>query len=226
MKAILFDLDGTLVDREASLEPFLRGQYDRCLLRSMGVDYTSFRDRYLALDGCGFTPRPQVYQTLITEYALDVITEALVLDFRTHIGGHSLLFPDTHEVLRQLRADGYKLGIITNGSMEAQSAKIHTCGLDSLIDSVLVSAQEGVKKPDAVIFQRAAERLSVEPVECVFVGDHPRLDVQGPQSVGMTTVWQRGCLPWPDDLTISPNYTIDRIAELLPIVYGSGSSAA
>lgn len=221
IQAVLFDLDGTLTDRQASLAPFLKGQYARCLSQFRNINGAAFHDRYMQLDEFGFTPRPQVYQTLVTEYSLSTTVEELVADFRAHIGGHSVLFPDTQDILRQLRADGCKLGIITNGSFEAQSEKIRTCKLDSFVDTILISAQEGIKKPEPEIFYRAAQRLSVKPTERLFVGDHPRLDVQGPQSVGMVAVWQKGFLAWPDDLAVSPDYTIDRIAELIPIVRGN-----
>ena len=46
IKAILFDLDGTLVDRGASLATFLKGQYTRCLSQSGSVDYAAFRARF------------------------------------------------------------------------------------------------------------------------------------------------------------------------------------
>ena len=70
------------------------------------------------------------------------------------------------------------------------------------------------------------QRLSAEPSECVFVGDHPLFDVHGARSVGMIAVWLRGSLPWPDHLTVPPDHTIDRIAELLPIVCGNRPPSA
>lgn len=218
IKAVLFDLDGTLLDRQAALEPFLRAQYDRCLSQSENIGYEPFRDRYLQLDECGSTSRPQLYQTLVTDFALKCTANALVGDFRAHIGTHSIVFPFTYNVLGRLRTEEYKLGIVTNGSLEAQSAKIRTCHLEDFVDTILISAQEGVKKPDAEIFHRAAEYLCVDPAECVFVGDNPRHDIHGAQAVSMITVWLKGCLPWPADLSVSPDYTINGIAEMLPIL--------
>ena len=67
----------------------------------------------MKLDENGYTPRPDLYQFLVTEFSLNTTPEALVADFRAHFGSHTVLFPGTREVLSQLRSDGYQLGIIS-----------------------------------------------------------------------------------------------------------------
>lgn len=126
-------------------------------------------------------------------------------------------FPDAEGVLRQLRTRGYRLGIVTNGSIESQRAKLLSSGLAGLVEEVLISAEEKVKKPDVEIFVRAAERLGVKVEESVFVGDNPPTDIGGAHYAGMKTVWLKRHLAWPEDLSVVPNYTVSRLAELLAI---------
>ena len=95
--------------------------------------------------------------------------------------------------------------------------KLRVTGLLPLVDLIVISENEQVKKPDPLIFRRAAERLAVQAAECVFVGDHPRNDVYGAGIVGMKTVWYSGEQQWPAEQEIAPNYTIQALGELLAI---------
>lgn len=83
------------------------------------------------------------------------------------------------------------MGVITNGRGKLQRGIIHALGIESYLDVVLVSEEEGVRKPDPLIFRRALERVGVEPEEAVFVGDHPEVDVEGAHAAGLRTIWKR-----------------------------------
>lgn len=217
MRAILFDLDDTLLDREASVGVFLQGQYLR--YKPVHVSYEAYRDRFRELDEHGYVDKRQVYQTLIDEFAIPASVGELVADFRSKAWDDSRLFPDASKVLKQLRRQGYKLGVITNGSMESQFAKLHKSGLASFVDVALISEEEKVKKPDVAIFERAAYKLGVRTAMCVFVGDNPLVDIGGAYDAGMKTVWRKGYLSWPEGLAVVPDYTITALTELLAITF-------
>lgn len=87
----------------------------------------------------------------------------------------------------------------------------------ALVDEVLISAKEKVKKPDREIFVRAAERLGVRVEESIFVGDNPQTDIVGAYEAGMQTVWLKRYLAWPEYLAVVPDYTVSALAELLAI---------
>jgi putative hydrolase of the HAD superfamily len=76
------------------------------------------------------------------------------------------------EVLRELRRRGYRLGLITVCSEEVPRLWSETT-LAPLIDEAVFSCSVGVAKPDRRIYEIAAERLGVEPRECVFIDDQP-----------------------------------------------------
>lgn len=217
IKAILFDLDETLLDREAMIERFLVGQYARLALQR--PTYAVYHARFKELDQHGYADRYQVFQTLAAEFALPLSAEELLADFRGHVWQHSQPFPDAYAVLKALRSRGYPLGLITNGSSEAQRGKLNATDLAPYFDVILVSEEEKIKKPEAAIFLRAAGKLKVAPAECVFVGDNPQADIGGAQQVGMTTVWRRGYLAWPEQLPFTPDYSIDELSQLLTIAF-------
>jgi putative hydrolase of the HAD superfamily len=215
IKAILFDLDDTLLDRTLSLAEFVKQQHQRYKLEH--VAYETYHRRFLELDERGYAAKPHVFQTLITEFAVPASVEALLADFEQGAWTSCTLLPDVAVVLAELRVRGYKLGVITNGEDWSQMRKLRVTGLLPLLDLIVISGNEQVKKPDPLIFTRAAERLAVRPDECAFVGDHARNDIYGAGAVGMKTVWYPGEQQWPAEQAIAPDYTIQSLGELLAI---------
>lgn len=215
IRAVLFDLDDTLLDRATTIDGFLPGQHQR--YAAPHVPYSVYRQRFHALDRHGYGDKLQLFTTLVAEFALPTTAQVLLADFRQHAWRTCQLFSDARAVLAALRARGYRLGIITNGSSGSQRAKLHATGLQELVDVSLISAEEGVKKPEPIIFERAAQRLGVAHPDCLFVGDNPRTDIGGAAGAGFATVWCRRALPWPDQLATRASYTIGQLQELLAL---------
>lgn len=69
--------------------------------------------------------------------------------------------------------------MITNGFTDFQWMNIKVLGIDHYFDTILVSEQEGIKKPHKDIFLRALKALDVSAEESVYIGDHPGNDVLG-----------------------------------------------
>ena len=101
----------------------------------------------------------------------------------------------------------------------ASRVRIHArCGatqLPTLVDAVLISEREGVRKPNPEIFRRAVARLGVEVSQTWFIGDNPDDDVAGAIAVGLRTFW-RECLDWATPTVACE--VIRSLDELLPLV--------
>ena len=95
------------------------------------------------------------------------------------------------DTLDILKTEGYSLGVITNGRETFQSRTLQGLGVEGYFKIILISEIEGVRKPDAEIFDRALQKLGVTGEQSVFVGDHPIADILGAKSVGMKAVWFR-----------------------------------
>ncbi|MGH1342969.1 MAG: HAD-IA family hydrolase [Nannocystales bacterium] len=91
--------------------------------------------------------------------------------------------PDARECLGLLRARGVRLALISNWDDRLRST-LEGLGLVSVFDALLISGEEGVEKPDAEIFLRAAHRLRIAPERSLMVGDDPDTDAVGARSVG------------------------------------------
>ena len=190
LKAVIFDLDGTLLDRDSSLAAFVAAQY-RDLASSLSpAPSEDFLKRFLELDDHGSVWKDKVYQSLVLEFGIAKIGwEELLQDYVTNFRRYCVPFPGTTEALALLAESGYKLAIVSNGRHPFQLHSAEALGIVSMFEFVMVSEQEGVRKPDPEIFRRALERLGVSAREAVYVGDHPATDVQATRRAGLKTIW-------------------------------------
>jgi putative hydrolase of the HAD superfamily len=108
------------------------------------------------------------------------------------------VFPDVLEGLERLRAGGVRLGVLSNASSEL-TLFLQALGLLESFDFAVVSAVEGIKKPDRRIFERAVERAGVGANEAVHVGDMFVEDVMGARGAGLRPLFmdrgKRGLFP-------------------------------
>ncbi|WP_260170266.1 HAD family hydrolase [Deinococcus radiopugnans] len=175
----MFDLDGTLHDRNATARRWLEGHVQRFDLPA------AYAARFLVLDDFGYRPKAEVMPLLVREFGLAHPAQALLDDFSAHFMAAPVPMPHAHSVLRALRARGVRLGVVTNGWSEVQTACLNGCGLTELVDDVVISQAVGLSKPDPAIYRLALTRLGADASSTWFVGDSPRNDIMGPQAVGL-----------------------------------------
>ncbi len=96
-------------------------------------------------------------------------------------------YPETLPVLRELRAAGHVLVVVSNWDRSLPEWVGHT-GLLDAVDGVVTSAEAGAPKPDGRIFARALALAGAVPGEAVHVGDSPEADVAGARAAGLRAV--------------------------------------
>jgi putative hydrolase of the HAD superfamily len=97
------------------------------------------------------------------------------------------LFPECIPTLQAVRAAGLVVGLISNFEEWLEGMLIEM-EVAHLFDFMVISGKEGIEKPDPAIFHLALERSGIAPETAIYVGDHPKLDVEAAQSVGMGAV--------------------------------------
>jgi putative hydrolase of the HAD superfamily len=97
-------------------------------------------------------------------------------------------FDDAHLVLATLRKR-HVLGLVTNGAACLQREKLEATELGQYFQTVVVSADIGVAKPDPAIFRCAVSDLGIGLSDAVMVGDNQWRDVEGATALGMAAVW-------------------------------------
>ncbi|MEV5568322.1 HAD family hydrolase, partial [Streptomyces sp. NPDC052196] len=179
-RLVLFDLDGTLADRQSALKDAVTGL---CQTHSLVPDAEEWLraelvDRANASD----------FARLKEAFDLEVPAEQLWQEYVDRMAAAVTCRPDVLAGLARLRAAAWTIGVITNGAGDIQRTKLAASGLADLIDGVAVSGDLEIRKPDLRLFQLAASRCSVNLADGGWmVGDNPAGDIGGGQRAGLRT---------------------------------------
>jgi HAD superfamily hydrolase (TIGR01509 family) len=179
IRALLLDLDDTLVDRDAAVRGWLRAW----LPAPVAIE------PLVALDRGGRGPRRALFAAVA---ALARVSAAAVhRSFVREVPARMRLRPDADALLRRF---GGATAIVSNGPGRLQRAKIAAAGLVGRVDHVLVSGEHGARKPDPAIFRAALALTGVGADEALVVGDDPATDLAGARAAGIAAVLVRS--PW------------------------------
>ena len=98
------------------------------------------------------------------------------------------IIPGAIELLEYLRPR-YRMFILSNGFKELQSRKMHTAGIDSYFDAVILSEDIGVNKPDSRLYRHALDHTSSALEESIMIGDMFDTDIAGAANIGMDSIY-------------------------------------
>jgi putative hydrolase of the HAD superfamily len=209
IKAILFDVNGTLIDIETD-----EGRERIYRTISKFLDYQGapitpdrLRERYFALMNEQFKASREefpefdavaIWQSLLQEEAgagrslppdrIRQLPLFLAHLYRAISRKRLELYPDVSRVLEEFRPR-YALGVVTDAQSAYAGPEMRALGLGDLFSPVVVSGDYGYRKPDRRLFQRALEALQLHAEQVVYVGNDMYRDVFGAQQAGMRTVF-------------------------------------
>ncbi len=201
LRGVLFDLDGTLHDRPATLRRYLEGHARRFRLPAR------YSERFIELDDVGYQSKELVFPQLVGEFALLHDPGELYRDFLNFAFREPVLMEHARQLLSELRMTGLRLGVVTNGSGDKQRECLAGLDLCHAFDAVVVSEEVRCRKPDEAIY-----RLALPAGQVLFVGDSPLNDVAGPQRAGMRAAWLPGGHPLPAG--VIPDWTLKSLRDL------------
>ena len=224
IRGFLFDLDNTLIDREAAFFRFATCFYQDRLRKTTSMTQDEAVAKMVRWDCDGYADRATMFAKWAAEWPearLD--PERLLPWYRSEMKQHVQPDADINRFLANLNEHQSPWGIVTNGSTTGQHVACRAAGLDQLAPFIIVSEAAGYKKPDPRIFRDALNRTGLSsPEHILFVGDNPHADVDGAKRFGMKTAWVRRDRQFPDDLQ-TPDYVIDHVAELQDVVREIGA---
>jgi putative hydrolase of the HAD superfamily len=223
MKAILFDLFGTLVPNlplstweQSSAAVASKLQIDTDLYQELWN--ARFRDRMIGqiLDG------DHQFDCLLEEAGLEVSIEKRSSAARLH---RELLRevlvpkPETCSTLDQIVSAGLQLALVTDCSSAAPELLDET-PLGRYFHTRSISAFLGVRKPHPLMYTHCLETLGLAAGECIFVGDGNSEELVGAKKCGLTTVWVDNGQHqhWHERFSPHGDHTIRSLDELLPII--------
>ncbi len=188
-KAIIFDVDETLVDRKDAFIRFCNYLLDRY---SKDHPYDGTRealiDYMVEIDENGYSRLEDFIPRLNKLWRLPLSVEEFIAERNEVFGKLTTAYPELYEVLEALKGR-YKLGIITNGYSSVQREKIKSVKIADYFDDIIVSGEQDFAKPDPRIFALSCERLGVTPAEAVYIGDYYPNDIAGAIGAGIMPIW-------------------------------------
>ena len=177
VKAVLFDLDGVLVD-------------------SFEAWFQTFND---ALNHCGFRPvtkrnfkkyfgAPIEYDAkkFFNGMGIDSVKRLYIKYFQKRIH-HVMLFPQVHEVLRELKRRKYKIGLITNSTRATSRAIMNLLKLNKYFDAIIAMEDVKRRKPAPDMILKACKKLNAKPRNTILIGDTNN-DIVAGRRAGCVTV--------------------------------------
>lgn len=114
-------------------------------------------------------------------HAVDALFAHYLADYRRSWRA----FDDAAPLLRRLRAEGTRIGVLTNGDHHQQIDKLEATGLAPLVDVICVSEEIRYARPDQRAFEILAERLATPITDIAFIGDNSDHDVAAARAAGM-----------------------------------------
>ena len=232
-RAVLFDMDETLIEHSKSFEEIAHETYEAFADRLKPISEKKYWGTFwpkavdlwfMMFDGVidGDTARRYAYiNTLRTLGADETLAEPMMHHGETVLVECANLIEDAHRVLQALRQAGIITGVVTNGYATTQRRKVAYHELEEKVDFVLVSEEVGAHKPDARIFREALRRAETAASDTLFVGDMPENDIKGALEAGMHAALFDCGGKWHDLRETkdapTPTFTVKSLTELLAI---------
>jgi len=210
IRAVLFDLDGTLADTAPDLAYALNHMREArglpALPLSLTRPVTSLGARGMLNVGFNMTPEHADYQAMREEF-LDLYARDLCRETR--------LFPGMAELLDELERRDFLWGVVTNKAERFTHPLLKLLGVHHRAACIVGGDTTGRIKPDPAPLVAAAERMNLPPAACVYLGDDRR-DVEAARAAGMKPVVARfGYLNGNDPEAWRADAMIDEPIELL-----------
>ncbi len=221
IKAVIFDLDHTLFDRYATLTEVAKTIRTKLPVDPNLSDEEIAEIMIRADKLCVYYGWDRIREYIVNETPLftQKIDGNAYSDFVfSEFNNIAIPFPFTIPMLQALKADGFKLGLITNGKPGLQERKLEMLGLDNIFDRVIVSGQYNCPKPQLTAFKMMAERLELDPADMMYVGDNPLNDVDASRKAGYVPVYVNTVGAWPRPDIPQCELQVETVAEIPELV--------
>ena len=200
VKAVMFDLDNTLIVRAMSLAKVAKYAM-RFFFPGREEEYPALEALFCRCYISGYDRHEECFYTFKADYPFCTTRD-----------------PGVETVLR-LKERGYNVSILTNGPLVQQNAKIDAAGFRPWFSEITVSEAIGVAKPDPEAFYIACRNTGFLPEETVYVGDYGKNDIAGARAAGMPTIWYGAYMTW-DEAIERADAEIFALPELLALLPG------
>ncbi|MCD6503142.1 MAG: HAD family hydrolase [Euryarchaeota archaeon] len=196
IKAILFDISGTLIDPKSSerAHKMIISKITKTTNKSLVEDiFKKFNEKVneifteMSIRGDYLEYYKICYKALkeVLGNQVSISEDEYKRLYVDTLANMEELFPEVKDVLEELKRKGYTLGVITDGDREYTEKLLKKKSIITFFD-IIVSAEDVRRyKPSKDVFIQALKMLDLSPDQVIYVGDNPIKDKIGPESVGI-----------------------------------------
>jgi len=220
IKAVVFDLDNTLVDFMKMKEMAVEGAVEAMIDAGLSLrKEDAIKKIYEIYDREGIEDQ-KVFDKFLSETfgRIDYkILAAGIVGYRKAKEAALVLYPHVHYTLMELLKMGKRLAVISDAPKLQAWTRLAQTGLHHYFEVVVTFDDTGKRKPDPEPFIFALDKLNVRPEESIMIGDWAERDIIGAKTIGMVTVFARYGNTF-DTRISGADYEVDDIQELLTII--------
>ena len=194
IKAVIFDLDNTLVDFSRLKKEAIRGAVKGMLEAGMEADENFVYDRIFEI----YEDKGWEYQTVFNDVIEEINGElnykylaAAITAYKIARESALVPYPGVYASLIALIKRGVKLAVVSDAPGREAWLRLYKLNFHHLFDVVVTHSDTGEFKPSPKPFRFALEKLGVEPENSIMVGDWAERDMLGAKNIGMKTVFAR-----------------------------------
>lgn len=220
MKAVLFDLDNTLIDfmrmKRLSCEAAISSMIDAGL--SMDKD-EAYKKLFQLYEEHGIENQ-RIFQKFLRKVTGKVDYRVLargITAYRRVQAGYLEPYPRVRSTLIALKEKGLVLGIVSDAPRMRAWLRLTEMGLSDFFNAVITLDDTGAAKPSELPFKAAIKAIGVKPEEILFVGDNPGRDIAGAKKIGMKTALAKYGQIFPNSKE-KADYELNAFSDLLAIV--------
>ena len=220
IKAVIFDLDNTLMDfmkmKSMSVDAGINGMIEAGLNIKFQESKTKIYEIY---NKKGFEYQ-EVFNYFITESCGKLeykYLAAAIVSYKKIKDATMVLYPNVNNTLISLSKLGLKLGVLTDAPNREAWIRLYSVSMHHLFDAGVALDDTGYRKPSSEPFLKISNLLSLNPEDILMVGDWPERDVIGAKKLNMKTAFAKyGDIFETQDS--GADYDLDDISEILNII--------
>ncbi len=194
IKAVIFDLDNTLVDfmkmKRLSIEAALTAMIDAGLQMDLASASQAIDNIYKE-QGIEYQ---QVFDLFLTKQLGRIdhkILSSGIVAYRKAREANLIPYPHVYSSLNQLLKMGIKLGILSDAPSKEAWLRLAYLNFHHIFDEVVTFDETGERKPSPVPFKAILKKLGVEAKEAIMVGDWAERDIVGAANLGIKTAFAK-----------------------------------
>jgi len=194
IKAVIFDLDNTLLDFKKMKEYGVRAAVSAMIEAGLDCNEEEAYEFIFTI----YHEKGWEYQSIFDDFLIhktgiisNKLLAAAIVAYRRAKESSLLVYPNVRRTLIHLIKHGIKIAVVSDAPSREAWMRIYYLNLHHVFDIVLTFDDTKIHKPSPIPFKMALKQLDINPDEALMIGDWPERDVVGAKQVGIKTIFAR-----------------------------------